>query len=152
MWSVQVHRVVPVPKNILYEVVSDVERYPEFLPWCSGARLLAEGDGKKEYQLTIKFHAFRISYKSEVRLQPNMIHVVSDKYPFRYLEGIWLILAHNECTDVDFSLNFSIASRLLDKAIGPVFQMAMRNIIDAFEDRAHKLYARRGEPTSDRVS
>ena len=110
----------------LFDMVADVRRYPEFLPWCVGARVISRKDDELIADLTIGFKMFRETFRSSVTLErPHHVHVRYLTGPFRYLNNHWRFRPHpqgNETwTEVDFFVDFEFKSRLLQAVIGTVF-------------------------------
>jgi len=131
--------------------VADVAAYPEFLPWCSGARIRArkqQPDGSEivEADLVISFKVLRERFGSRVTLRPAE-HVIDVAYldgPFRYLDNHWRFKPVGETTcEVDFFVDFEFRSKTLQLIIGVVFHEAMRRIVRAFGERAEQLYGKR---------
>jgi coenzyme Q-binding protein COQ10 len=142
-------RVLPYSAEQMFALIGDIERYPEFLPWCSAARIrrttpLPEGTGEViEADLVISFKVFRERFGSRVTLRPqeNTIDVEYLDGPFRYLRNHWNFIPLDEQTcEVDFFVDFEFRSVILQKLIGLVFNEAMQRIVRAFEKRAGELY------------
>lgn len=127
----------------MFDLVADVRRYPEFLPWCVGARVLSRTDTELVADLTIGFKMFRETFRSRVTLdRPGHVHVTYENGPFRYLNNHWRFIPHAQGCEVDFFVDFEFHSRLLQMAIGVVFNEAVRLMVRAFERRAMALYGR----------
>ena len=127
----------------MFDLVADVRRYPEFLPWCVGARVLSGSDRELTADLTIGFKMFRETFRSRVALErPQHIHVSYENGPFRYLNNHWRFTPHAQGCEVDFFVDFEFRSRILQMAIGVVFNEAVRLMVRAFERRAMALYGR----------
>jgi coenzyme Q-binding protein COQ10 len=136
-------RILRYTPEQLFALVADVRRYPEFLPWCVGARVVSQTDEKLVADLTIGFKLFRESFRSEVQLEPpHDIHVQYMNGPFRYLNNHWKFVPHPQGTQVEFFVDFEFRSRLLQAVIGTVFNEAVRLMVRAFERRAMQLYGR----------
>ena len=141
-------RVMPYSAQQMFDLVADVARYPEFLPWNSAARIRArkavEGGGEVlEADLVISFKLFRERFGSRVTLWPAA-HKIDTEYldgPFKYLKSWWRFADRPEggC-DVEFFVDFEFKNAILAGVIGLVFDEAMRRIVCAFEDRAVALY------------
>ncbi|MBR0672712.1 type II toxin-antitoxin system RatA family toxin [Neoroseomonas soli] len=128
----------------MFDLVADVRRYPEFLPWCVGARVLSRTDGELVADLTIGFKMFRETFRSRVTLErPHHVHVAYETGPFRYLNNHWRFNAVPQGSEVDFFVDFEFHSRILQMAIGVVFNEAVRLMVRAFERRAMALYGRK---------
>ena len=127
----------------MFDLVADVRRYPEFLPWCVGARIVSKSETEVVADLTIGFKMFRESFRSQVTLdRPERIQVRYLNGPFRYLNNQWRFLPHPNGTEVRFFVDFEFRSRLLQAVIGTVFEQAVRLMVRAFERRAMALYGR----------
>jgi coenzyme Q-binding protein COQ10 len=136
-------RILPYSAEQLFEMVADVRRYPEFLPWCVGARIVSQDEGELIADLTIGFKMFRETFRSQVTLErPHHVHVRYLTGPFRYLNNHWRFAAVPNGTEVDFFVDFEFKSRLLQAVIGTVFNEAVRLMVRAFERRAMVLYGR----------
>ena len=125
----------------IFQIVADVHRYPEFLPWCAAARVLSRDEHKLVADLTIGFKMFRETFRSEVTLErPGMVQVRYLDGPFRYLNNTWRLTAVPQGTEVDFFVDFEFRSRVFEALAGAVFAAALRKMIGAFETRAQQLY------------
>jgi coenzyme Q-binding protein COQ10 len=140
-------RVLPYEPKQLFDLVADVGRYPEFLPWCVAARVRKhENEGRRIVaDLVIGFKMVRERFTSRVDLYPDdpeapRIHVEYVEGPFRYLNNTWKFLDHPEGCLIDFYVDFEFRSRVLQKMIQPLFNEAVRRMVTAFETRARELY------------
>lgn len=144
-------RIMPYSARQMFDLVADVARYPEFLPWNSAARVrssVPQPDGSLllEADLVISFKVFRERFGSRVRLWPAAEPLrIDTEYldgPFRYLTSGWTFAdrAEGGC-DVAFFVDFEFRNAILQKVIGVVFNEAMHRIVRAFEDRARQLYS-----------
>jgi coenzyme Q-binding protein COQ10 len=135
-------RVLPYTPEQLFDLVADVERYPEFLPWCLGARIRERRPNLIVADLLIGFRMVRERFTSRVSLnRPGRIDVAYTEGPFRYLNNHWVFEPANEggCR-IDFFVDFEFRSRVLHKLIGVLFNEAVRRMVAAFEGRARQLY------------
>ena len=140
-------RTVPWSCEQLFDLVADVGRYPEFLPWCVGARVRSRTESLMVADLTIGFGPFRESFTSRVTLdRPGRITVAYENGPFRYLTNHWLFTPAASGCRVDFKVDFEFRSRVLQAAIGVVFHEAVRRMVGAFLRRAGTVYGRPGMP------
>jgi coenzyme Q-binding protein COQ10 len=143
-------RKLPYSAAEMYTLIAGIERYPEFLPWCSAARIRERRqEGGREIvdaELVISFRVFRERFGSRVVLRPaeNRIDVAYLDGPFRYLANHWYFrpLDDGGC-EVDFFVDFEFRSSVLQALIGVVFGEAMQRIVRAFEKRAEALYGKR---------
>ena len=130
----------------MFDLVADVGRYPEFLPWCSAARVRTRSETEVVADLTIGFGPFRESFTSRVALdRPRAISVRYERGPFRYLNNTWRFTPDARGARVDFFVDFEFRSRLLQSAIGVVFNEAVRRMVNAFLKRARDIY---GQPAA----
>jgi coenzyme Q-binding protein COQ10 len=131
-------RTVPYPATLMYAVVSDVEKYPEFLPWVVALRVLSRRDDGLTAEMAVGYGGLRERYISDVTLDPaqNRIDVVQTKGPFKTLENHWHFTPKGEGCEVEFSIQFEFKSRLLHGVAGHAFEKVMLKLADAFEARA----------------
>jgi ribosome-associated toxin RatA of RatAB toxin-antitoxin module len=140
--SVRRSVLVPYGAAAMFALVDDVERYPDFLPWCAGATVLATGDGGRTARLDIDFHGVRAHFTTDnANTAPERIVVSLNDGPFRHLHGEWRFrpLAEQACK-VEFELAYEFATRVLERAVGPVFAHIANTFIDAFVRRAETVY------------
>jgi coenzyme Q-binding protein COQ10 len=145
------HRKLPYTARQIYDLVADVARYPEFLPWTAAARIRkreplperSEGAEVMEADLVISFKVFREKFGSRVTLLPAEGRIETEylEGPFKYLHSSWDIQPRPEggC-EVRFDVDFEFRSAILQKIIGVVFDEAMRRVVTAFDRRARELY------------
>lgn len=142
-------RVLPHTPDQMFDLVADVARYPEFLPWCIGARIISRQEKQFVADLIIGFKLVREKFTSEVTLErPGRIDVRYTKGPLRYLKNHWEFHEHPDGCLIDFYVGFEFKSRVLEKLIGTLFGEAVRHMVGAFEKRADELYGPSGRPAS----
>ena len=125
----------------LFDLVADVERYPEFLPWCTACRVTKRENQLIEADLLVGFKMLRERFTSRVTLNaPNSIQVEYLDGPFRYLNNHWIFKPTQDGCVIDFYIDFEFRSRLLQRLIGPLFSEAVRRMVSAFDNRALALY------------
>jgi coenzyme Q-binding protein COQ10 len=135
------HKLVAYRPDQLFDLVADVDKYPQFLPWCVGARVRSRSATEVVADLTIGFGPFRESFTSRVTLQrPEKISVRYENGPFRYLNNQWGFRSESGGCRVDFFVDFEFRSRILQAAIGVVFNEAVRRMVNAFLKRARDVY------------
>jgi len=134
-------RIVPYPAELMYAVVSDVEKYPQFLPWVQALRILSRREDGLTAEMAVGYGALRERYTSDIRLDPKIhrIDVAQIKGPFKTLENHWQFTQRAEGCDVTFSILFEFKSRLLHSLAGDKFEKVMLKMADAFEARAATL-------------
>jgi coenzyme Q-binding protein COQ10 len=143
-------RVLPYTARQIYDLVADVARYPEFLPWTAAARIRsreARPDGTEVMlaDLVIAFKVFRERFGSRVFLDPAQGRIETDyiEGPFRHMHSVWQVRdREGGGCDVKFHVDFEFKSRVLQAIIGVVFDEAMRRVVRAFETRAEALYGK----------
>ena len=137
-------RFLPYAPEKLYDLVADIERYPEFLPWCVGARVLRREDRVIFADLMIGFKMIRETFTSKVTLTPSdRVDVDYQKGPFKHLKNHWEFKSHPDGCLINFYIDFEFRSRLLRNLIEPLFNEAVRRMVSAFDARARSVY---GEP------
>jgi len=147
-------QILPYDTQQLFDLVADIERYPEFLPWCRAARVLERKDGELLGELVIRFAHLTESYTSRVTLarpahpgEAGAIEVTMVKGPFQHLVNRWRFTPQDDATRIDFFLDFKFRSRLLEKLIGPLFGKATDKMVGAFRSRAEALYGKQKPET-----
>ncbi|WIY24885.1 type II toxin-antitoxin system RatA family toxin [Parasedimentitalea psychrophila] len=139
-------RHLPFTAQQMYDLVADVAHYPEFLPWCSAARIRGSSQRDDavimEADLVISFKVFRERFGSRVTLYPKDQKIVTEYLdgPFRYLSSTWSFAAAEGGCEVSFYVDFEFKNAILQGIIGVVFNEAMQRIVRAFERRASELY------------
>jgi coenzyme Q-binding protein COQ10 len=135
------HKLVPYTAEQMFDLVADVGRYHEFLPWCAASKVRSRSTTELVADLTIGFGPFRESFTSRVSLdRPKMVQVKYENGPFRYLNNQWGFTPSAEGCRVDFFVDFEFRSRLLQTAIGAVFNQAVAAMVSAFLRRARAVY------------
>jgi coenzyme Q-binding protein COQ10 len=135
-------RNLPHSPEHMFDLVSDVEKYPEFLPWCVGIRLKDKTTKQINADMMIGYKMFREKFSCRVELtSPDRIDVVYEDGPFKYLNNHWIFIKEDDgtCT-VDFFVDFEFNSKFLQKVIGIVFNEAVKIMVHAFEKRADAVY------------
>ncbi|MGH6873114.1 MAG: type II toxin-antitoxin system RatA family toxin [Rhizomicrobium sp.] len=138
-------RVVPYTADLMFRIVCDVERYPEFVPWCVGLRVLKREDvGPREILLcetVVGFKGLRERYTSRATLiaRDRRIDVENVDGMFRKLETHWRFTPEGESCRIDFRIDFEFRSRVLAAIAGGAFALVVIRMTHAFEERARKL-------------
>jgi coenzyme Q-binding protein COQ10 len=135
-------RHLPYTPEQLFELVADVERYDEFLPWVVAVRVRSSGETETVADLMVGFNAFKERFTSRVvKERPHRICVDYVEGPLKYLHNEWRFEpAADGGTDVHFSVDFAFRSRLFEALAGTMFDRALRRMTGAFEQRAAALY------------
>jgi coenzyme Q-binding protein COQ10 len=127
----------------LFNLVSDVNKYPEFLPWCKGARVKNIRDNVFDADLIIGFKIYKEIYSSRIYLDNvnNKIRVEYKDGPFEHLENSWVFNKNNNGCKVEFMVDFKFKSIFLQTIMETLFSEAVRRMVKAFENRANQLYS-----------
>jgi ribosome-associated toxin RatA of RatAB toxin-antitoxin module len=136
---------VPFSARQMFDLVDDVARYPQFLPWCGGSEVLAQTDAGKTARVDINYHGVRAHFTTDnVNAPPESIVVTLRDGPFRHLHGEWKFrpLAPDACK-VEFTIAYEFKTHVLETLVGPVFNHIANSFIDAFVRRAEATYTGR---------
>ena len=140
-------RPVPYTAQQMYDLVADVGKYPQFLPWTSAARVRrvtpqADGSSVMEADLVISFKVFRETFGSRVLLVPDEKRIETQylQGPFKHVKSNWRFEDAQTGSLVHFDVDFAFRNKLLQSAAEMFFYQAMRRIVRAFEARADDLY------------
>jgi coenzyme Q-binding protein COQ10 len=136
-------RVVPYSADQMFDLVADVARYPEFLPWVTAARIKSREKDSFVADVLVGFKSFREKFTSRVVLNRSTRVIVAEylEGPFKHLTNRWHFEpnADGGCT-IDFDIAFEFKLRVLEKLIGSLFDRAVMKMTDAFETRAAQIY------------
>ncbi|WP_419828206.1 type II toxin-antitoxin system RatA family toxin [Sphingomonas sp.] len=140
-------RRLPYTPEQMFDLVADVGRYGEFLPWVSAVRVRSQGETELVAEVVVGFKGLSERFTSRVaKERPQRIHVEYVDGPLEHLRNIWRFRADGAGgTCIDFSVDFAFRSRIFQALAGQVFDRALRKMIGAFEARAAALY---GSPSS----
>jgi len=139
-------RKLPYSAQQMFDLVADVESYPEFIPWISAARITSRRDTDPgevlEVDLVISFKVFRERFRSRVTLDPAAMRIDTEYLdgPFKHMDSTWRFSDAEGGCEVLFDVDFEFRSRLLGAAASTFFYDAMQRIVRAFERRAAELY------------
>lgn len=136
-------RRLPYTPEQMFGLVSDVARYPDFLPWVSAIRVRSNSDTDLVADMIVGFKGLRETFTSKVaKTRPSRILVEYVDGPLKYLRNDWGFRPDGQggCL-VDFSVDFAFKNRVFEALAGQVFDRALRKMISAFEERAAVLYA-----------
>jgi len=133
----------------MFDLVADVERYPEFLPLCESLRVLRRsqsGEGVETLvaAMSVGYKAIRESFTTRVTLDRPRLRILVEYVdgPFKYLENRWTFKPNASGCDVEFFISYEFRSLTLGILMGSVFEKAFRRFVDAFEERAEAIYGR----------
>ena len=134
-------RLIAYTPEQLFDLVADVGKYPQFLPWCVRAVVKSQTEQELVADLTVGFGPFRETFTSRVSLErPSRIRVRYEKGHFRYLNKVWTFTPDQRGCLVVLFVDFEFRWRLLQNAIGVVFNEGVRRMVSAFIKRARGSY------------
>ncbi len=138
-------RHLPYSAEQMFDLVADVKRYPEFLPWVTAMRVRKDGETETLADMIVGFKGLRETFTSRVeKARPDMIRVDYVEGPLKYLRNDWRFRPEGPGCAVDFAVDFQFKNRVFEMLAGQVFGTALRRMIGAFEDRAAVLYGATG--------
>ena len=140
-------RNLPYSPEQMFDLVADVKRYPEFLPWVAATRVRSDSEELMVADLVVGFRSIKETFASRVtKRRPRELEVDYIEGPLKFLHNAWRFEPDGKGgTDIHFCVDFAFKSRLFETLAGQVFDRALRRMTAAFEERAHQLY---GEPAS----
>jgi coenzyme Q-binding protein COQ10 len=135
-------KVLPYTPKQVFDLVADVAQYPEFLPWCVGARIYGRKSDQFDADVMIGFKMFRERFTSRVSfVEQQSLNVDYIKGPMKRLYNHWKFSETEEgYCHVDFEVDFEFANKFLNDMIGGLFEKACHKMVSAFEERAQELY------------
>ena len=132
-------RILPYKVEDVYNLVADVENYPNFIPWVSEARVINQiSENKVEYELSVDFKVFKEKITTIDTFYKNeKIDIVSNTGPFKFLTTQWIFKSlNNQNTEVSIEVSFEFRSKIIEAVFSKVFIVAQQKILDAFNKRA----------------
>ncbi len=140
-------KIVSYTKDQMFDLVADIDRYDEFLPWCNNSKVInekKEGDKKIVIaDLEIGYDQFVYTYRSEVKLHEDksQINVRNLDGPFKYLKNSWKFTTVNESEcEIQFNIDFELNVSFLDILMKKFFDLAFQKMVDSFVTRANEIY------------
>ena len=146
MPSASIKKEIPCSKENLIKMVLDIEKYPEFVPWCLNGKIHKKNDTGDKIEitadLTIGKNFFNETYKSFVIYEKSLdlIRVTNIEGPLKHLENKWSFKQKGNYSEVDFYVNFELRNKILNLLMIKSFDIGLNKIADAFEKRAAKLF------------
>jgi coenzyme Q-binding protein COQ10 len=140
-------RTLPYTPEQMFDLVADVKRYQEFLPWVAATRIRSDSETLMVADLVVGFKSLKETFTSRVAKQrPVSVTVDYIEGPLKYLHNSWRFAPDGKGgTRIDFCVDFAFRSRIFETLAGQMFDRALRRMIAAFEERAHQLYGPGGE-------
>jgi ribosome-associated toxin RatA of RatAB toxin-antitoxin module len=134
---IQREALLPYAPEALYDIVNDVEAYPEFLPWCTSSKVLETTETEITAELHLKKGVVSQSFTTKNLLTPkSAMEMTLVDGPFKTLHGLWQFEPMGKGVKVSLVLEFEFASGFLAKCVGPVFEKIAASLVDAFCQRA----------------
>ena len=146
MPQASVKRLIEADKQKLIELVLDIEKYKDFIPYCLDSKVYERNDqGDKIFivaDLTIGKGIFKDTYKSDVKYNKldNTIYVTNIDGPLKYLENVWKFTEKDNFTEVSFDVDFELKNKFLNILMTKSFNYGLNKIADAFQNRAEELF------------
>ena len=146
MPQASVKRLIEADKQKLIELVLDIEKYKDFIPYCLDSKVYERNDkGDKIFiiaDLTIGKGIFKDTYKSDVKYNKlnNTIYVTNIDGPLRYLKNVWKFTEKDNITEVSFDVDFELKNKFLNILMTKSFKYGLNKIADAFQNRAEELF------------
>ena len=146
MPSASIKKEIPCSKENLIKMVLDIEKYPEFVPWCVGSKIYSKNDKGNKIEitadLTIGKSFFNETYKSFVIYDKpsDSIHVTNIDGPLKHLKNKWFFSQKGEKSEVDFHVDFELKNNILNMLMIKSFDIGLKKIANAFEKRALELF------------
>ena len=148
MSTATIKKIIPCKKKQLIEMVLDIEKYPEFVPWWISGKIHSKNDIGNRIEitadLTIGKSFFNETYKSFVIYEKSLdsIYVTNINWPLKYLENKWYFKDKGENSEVDFHVDFELQNKILNILMIKSFDIGLKKIASAFEKRAVDLFKR----------
>tara|TARA_B100000029_G_scaffold369164_1_gene362964 strand:- start:1989 stop:2438 length:450 start_codon:yes stop_codon:yes gene_type:complete len=137
---------IPCSKEKLIKMVLDIEKYPEFVPWCLDGKIHSKNDKGEKIEitadLTIGKSFFNETYRSFVTYEKSsdLIYVTNINGPLKHLENKWFFKQKGENSEIEFQIDFELKNKILNMLMIKSFDIGLKKIADAFEKRAIELF------------
>src|SRR5690625_3831475 len=143
MHTVKRSVLVPHSPAQMFDLVADLEKYPDFMPWCGGSTVQERNDQGMQASIVISIAGIRQAFTTRnTHYYPDRIEIELVDGPFSTLKGVWQFQAlGDDACKVLFTLNYAFSSRTLEMVVGPVFNRIATSFIDSFTQRANECYA-----------
>ena len=140
MYNIHKSAIVLHPAEKMFELVDEVENYPNFLPWCGSTRVIHRDSEITRASIEINFKGIKQSFTTEnIKKSDQLMHIRLIDGPFKHLSGIWLFnkLDENSC-QIELTLEYQFSNILLETLISPVFNIIANTFIDEFIKEANR--------------
>ena len=140
-------KIVPFTSEQMFNLVADIDKYSEFLPWCNNSKIVSRENIENNEiliaDLEIGYDQFVYTYRSEVKLSKNNLEIFVKNLdgPFKYLENSWKFISIDEAScEVRFYIDFELNVTLFDMLMKKFFDLAFQKMVEAFINRAEEIY------------
>nr|CRH07178.1 Conserved protein of unknown function. putative cyclase/dehydrase [Candidatus Magnetococcus massalia] len=144
MPRIKINETVPFTAQQMYDLVVDVDRYPEFLKWCVATRKLSESENAFEAEMTVMFKGVREKFRTRDELVPGrQVDIKLLSGPFHHLDSQWIFTpvgTGGERTRIDFMIDFKFRNPVLNMTLGPVFTVISKQMVGEYRKRAQHVY------------
>ena len=146
MPNASIKKIIPCKKTDLINMILDIEKYPEFVPWCLDGKIYSKKEiGEKieiTADLTIGKSFFNETYKSFVIYDKlsDSIHVTNIDGPLKHLENKWFFKQEGRNSEINFHVDFELKNKILNMIMIKSFDIGLKKIADAFEKGAIELF------------
>ena len=146
MPSASIKKDIPCSKENLIKMVLDIEKYPEFVPWCLNSKIHSRNERNNKIEitadLTIGKNFFNETYTSLVIYDKisDAIHVTNMEGPLKHLENNWFFKEKGKNSEIDFHIDFELKNRILNILMIKSFDIGLKKIAEAFQKRAVELF------------
>jgi ribosome-associated toxin RatA of RatAB toxin-antitoxin module len=142
MPSIYRQALMPYSAKKMYDIVNDVERYPEFLPWCAKSKVLSQSETAMEATLLMQKGKLNHSFTTRnMNIDGERIQIELVNGPFKFLVGDWKFTdLADQGSKIEMKMDFEFSTRIVSLLISPVFNQISNSMVDAFCQRAHQLY------------
>lgn len=142
MLSIHKSVITPYTCEQMYALVSDIEHYPQYLPWCPSSKVINQNGNIVTGRVDISYLKVKAHFTTRNTNYLNeRIEVDLVDGPFKHLKGYWnfVPLGTHGCK-IEFKLDYKFSNFIIEKVIGAVFELVIKNIVDAFVKKAHQIY------------
>jgi ribosome-associated toxin RatA of RatAB toxin-antitoxin module len=145
MTSISRSALLPYSAREMYDLVADVESYPQFLPWCSGAKILSQDDEHAVAAIDISYHKLHKTFTTRNTLHPvRSMEMELVEGPFSHLHGLWRFDDLGDSnSQISFNIEFGFSNRVIALTLGPVFGKIADKLVENFRKRAVSIYGER---------
>lgn len=132
---------LPYSAQAMYQLVNDIERYPEFLPGCAAAQILSQEEGRLSAKVTLQKGPMALSFTTQNIVEPNQkIKMDLLEGPFEYLTGEWTFEDEGQGSLLKLMLSFQLKGGLFQRMVSPLFEKFSDQLLSVFVQRAHDIY------------